>query len=121
MKRKSRHPLTPSPPHLIIALLLLLGLGAAALAMAQGGTSVSSFTVDGGGGFSGGDGWTLGGSIGQADAGRLAGGGYELSGGFWQEGVVAPEVTPTPTPPPTPPPADLGQDVYLPVVIKNGS
>jgi hypothetical protein len=33
--------------------------------------------------FSTGNGYELGGTIGQADAGALSGGAYELSGGFW--------------------------------------
>ena len=45
------------------------------------------FTLDGGGGTSSGGVYTVSGTIGQPDAGQLAGGGYTLSGGFW--GVVA--------------------------------
>lgn len=42
-------------------------------------------TVDGGGGFSAGGGYELNGTIGQPDAsGSLSGGGYALSGGFWE-------------------------------------
>lgn len=44
-------------------------------------------SVDGGGGFSAGGGFVLGGSIGQPDAGIMNGGGFTLQGGFW--GIVA--------------------------------
>jgi hypothetical protein len=61
------------------------------------------WTVDGGGWtFSRGDGYTLGGTIGQPDAGLLRGGGYTLSGGFWGGGE-------TPT---------AHHRIYLPLVIR---
>ena len=57
------------------------------------------FTVDGGGGmWSAGGGFTLGGTIGQPDAGLLSGGDYTLSGGFWG--------------------ADALRYLYLPVVMR---
>ncbi len=41
-------------------------------------------TIDGGGQmFSTGGAYSLGGTIGQADAGTMSGGSYTLSGGFW--------------------------------------
>jgi len=40
-------------------------------------------TVDAGGRFSAGEGYWLGGAVGQPDAGTLSGGSFELSGGFW--------------------------------------
>ena len=41
-------------------------------------------TIDGGGGmFSTGVTYSLGGTIGQADAGTMSGGTYTLNGGFW--------------------------------------
>src|SRR5687768_9668352 len=46
--------------------------------------SIDWFTIDGGGGASSGGGYTLNGSIGQADAGApMTGGNYSLTGGFW--------------------------------------
>jgi hypothetical protein len=49
------------------------------------------WTVDGGGWtFSRGGGYTLGGTIGQPDAGLLRGGGYALAGGFWPGGETVP-------------------------------
>ena len=45
--------------------------------------SIDWFTIDGGGGTSTGGGYTVNGTIGQPDAGPIAGGGYTLVGGFW--------------------------------------
>jgi hypothetical protein len=72
----------------LAALLAILLSGAAA---AQGGVQVphsgydlSWWTVDGGGAtFSTGPGYSLGGTLGQPDAGLMAGPGYTLAGGFW--------------------------------------
>ena len=89
-------------------LFLLLGVGVLLLlvslvTLAQGGYELSWWTVDGGGHTSSvGDGYELGGAIGQPDAGVLAGGGYTLGGGFWRGGAV------------TVPPFR----VYLPLVVK---
>jgi hypothetical protein len=41
------------------------------------------YTIDGGGGTSSGGQYTLSGTIGQPDAGRLAGGSFVIEGGFW--------------------------------------
>ena len=46
--------------------------------------SIDWFTIDGGGGASAGAGYSLIGTIGQPDAGILAGGIYSLAGGFWE-------------------------------------
>lgn len=48
------------------------------------------YTIDGGGGVSMGSGFTVSGTIGQPDAGILAGGGFTLSGGFWAAGAEQP-------------------------------
>src|SRR5258707_9439926 len=45
--------------------------------------SIDWFTIDGGGGTSSGGQYSLSGTIGQPDAGKLAGGNYVLDGGFW--------------------------------------
>lgn len=80
-----------------VALLLLTGI-----AVAQEGYEVDWWTVDGGGyTFSTGDGYVLGGSASQPDAGLLAGEGYLLSGGFWGGGI-----------------AMARYRVYLPVVLR---
>jgi hypothetical protein len=45
--------------------------------------SIDWFTIDGGGGTSSGGQYSLSGTIGQPDAGKLSGGNYVLEGGFW--------------------------------------
>ena len=82
---------------LAICLLLLLAGGV----VAQEGYDLSWWTVDGGGyTFSAGGGYSLGGTIGQPDAGLLTGPGYHLSGGFWTGGGGR-------------------YQVYLPVVVRS--
>jgi hypothetical protein len=76
--------------------LLVLGLTAAALLphllveaspTSNHGYRLDWFTVDGGGSTAGGgQGYSLAGTVGQADAGLLSGGGYALYGGFWAGG-----------------------------------
>lgn len=44
---------------------------------------ISWYSLDGGGGEISGGGFTLGGTIGQPDAGTMSGGGFLLTGGFW--------------------------------------
>jgi hypothetical protein len=51
---------------------------------------LSWWTVDGGGGDSQGQGYTLSATIGQADAGTLQNGRYTLAGGFWSAAPSAP-------------------------------
>lgn len=64
----------------LVSLLLLAG-GAA---LAQSGYSSTWWTVDGGGtALSSGGTYTLGGAVGQADAGPMSGGSYTVEGGFW--------------------------------------
>ena len=83
---------------MLLALLLLSGI---ALAQSGGGYDLTWNTIDGGGyTFSTGGGYSLGGTIGQADAGTMSGGGYTLGGGFWGGGVAA------------------GYRVYLPMVLR---
>ena len=53
------------------------------------GYDLSWYTIDGGGGSSNGGSYSLGGSIGQPDAGTLSGGSYHLSGGFWGGASIA--------------------------------
>jgi len=84
---------------LLVALLSLLA--SVARAQSGGGYDLSWSTIDGGGyTWSTGGGYSLGGTVGQPDAGVLSGGGYTLSGGFW--GGAA---------------ARYG--VYLPLVLRN--
>jgi hypothetical protein len=64
------------------AAILLCGAGPAAAQF-----TISRFTVDGGGATrSSGGAFALGGTAGQPDAGRLSGGSFTLSGGFWSGG-----------------------------------
>jgi len=80
---------------------LLSPLASVALAQSGGGYDLTWSTVDGGGyTWSEGGGYSLGGTVGQPDAGVLSGGDYTLAGGFW--GGAA---------------ARYG--VYLPLVMRN--
>jgi len=68
------------------------------------GYDLSWWTVDGGGRtFSTGGGYTLGGTVGQPDAGALTGGGYTIGGGFWVGGPVV---------------IETAFQVYLPVTLR---
>ena len=79
---------------LVLLTLLALSLGALATALAGTETqaapgnpdasyAISWWTVDDGGGASQGDPYALSGTIGQPDAGSMAGGTFTLQGGFW--------------------------------------
>ena len=85
-------------------LLLSLTLWASTIVLAQSGAGydLTWFTVDTGGQtWSTGNGYTLGGAIGQPDAQAPAqGGGYRLQGGFWQPAAA---------------PLDIRQ--YLPIIL----
>jgi hypothetical protein len=72
-------------------LLLALVVGTTIASKAQS-FSIDWFTIDGGGGTSTGGVYSVSGTIGQPDAGRMTNGQYSLLGGFW--GVV--EVIQTP-------------------------
>ena len=54
--------------------------------------SIDWFTIDGGGGTSTGGVYSVSGTIGQPDAGRMSGGYYSVDGGFW--GIIAAVQTP---------------------------
>ena len=101
--------------YLLLAIGLIIALAGGALA--QSGYDLSWWTVDGGGQtFPGlaatakeavlrrtdstGPGYSLGGTVGQPDAGVMSGPGYMLDGGFWPGGVVA-------------------YRVYLPLIVRN--
>jgi len=76
----------------VVILMTLAVLIGASTASAQSGSGydLTWSTLDGGGyTFSAGDGYQLGGTIGQPDAGALIGGGYTLTGGFWGDGTLA--------------------------------
>jgi len=67
------------------AMLLTLASATTAATAPDAGYDISWWTVDGGGDTapSTGGGYTLGGTIGQPDAGVLTGDDYTLDGGFW--------------------------------------
>src|SRR5437016_6627368 len=67
-----------------IAFLLLVTTGAAVKAQNY---SIDWFTIDGGGGTSTGGVYSVNGTIGQPDAGKMSGGNFTLDGGFW--GIIA--------------------------------
>ncbi len=72
---------------LVVLLSLALAIGVSA--QSDGGYDLNWWTVDGGGyTWSEGSGYTLGGTVGQPDAGALSGGGYTLAGGFWGGAAV---------------------------------
>ena len=74
---------------LLVACLLVL-ICVPALAQSGGVYDLSWSTVDGGGGtFSTGGIYSLGGTAGQPDAGLATGGVYTLGGGFWAGAAVA--------------------------------
>jgi hypothetical protein len=68
---------------------LFLALGLFLLAgIALGQQSIDWWTVDGGGGTSTGGVYTVSGTIGQPDGGRMSGGQFSLAGGFWAIAAV---------------------------------
>ena len=94
---------------LMMALVAVLNLASRAHAQTGGGASASPSagydltwsTIDGGGyTWSEGGGYSLGGTVGQPDAGTLTGGGYTLLSGFWGGGA-----------------AQYG--IYLPLALRN--
>jgi len=88
---------------LVFTIVLVLILFASGAALAAGSYDLSWWTVDGGGGSSSGNGYTLNGTLGQPEAGTLASGGeYTLAGGFWHGGAAV----------------TAEMNVYLPVMVK---
>ncbi|MCS6887170.1 hypothetical protein [Chloroflexus sp.] len=64
-------------------MVMLIGLFIG-IVSAQSGYSIAWYTIDGGGAtVSSGGSYTLGGTIGQVEAGVVSGGGYTLYSGFW--------------------------------------
>jgi hypothetical protein len=85
----------------IIILCVSVVAAAPSLAQTGSGYDLSWSTIDGGGASaSTGNGYELGGTIGQPDAGMLNGGGYELSGGFWINAMIQ-------------------SRIYLPLILRN--
>ncbi len=109
----------------ITACILCLGVVSATLVGIQAapenpnaGFSLPWWTIDTGGGSSQGGAYSLRGTTGQADAGRLSGGSYILEGGFWSGALQTPPPTATDTPTATAtttPAADY--TTFLPIII----
>ncbi len=95
------------------------GLVAPTAAQTGGSYDLSWSTVDGGGGtFSTGGVYSLGGTIGQPDAGAMTGGAYSITGGFWPAATAsgASNVTIAAANPPTDNPYVAGQQPFLDVL-----
>jgi len=73
-------------------LCLLFSLLVLAVSARAQNYSIDWFTIDGGGGTSSGGAYTVSGTIGQPDAGKMSGGAYSIDGGFW--GIIAAVQTP---------------------------
>ena len=74
---------------LAVVVMVLVSRVPNAAAQSGGGYELTWSTIDGGGYmFSTGGGYSLGGTVGQPDAGVLAGGSYTLAGGFWSGTLV---------------------------------
>ena len=87
----------------LLLMVLVIVLVLPALTLAANGYTLSWWTVDGGGGtFSTGGAYALGGTSGQPDAGATSGGSYTLVGGFWGGGISG----------------AMSRYVYLPIVLR---
>ncbi|MFK7960232.1 MAG: hypothetical protein AB8G96_06870 [Phycisphaerales bacterium] len=94
----SKRPLARRPRATLIACLAITGAAVAGTLVTAaaagdveqptGGPSIDWWSVDGGGGASGGGDWSLTAAIGQADAGPMAGGEWLVDGGFWAGGAA---------------------------------
>lgn len=85
MKRVTVNSINPKNTCKLIMLAILLvffQVTVPALAQSSGGYDLSWSTIDGGGESNGGP-YALKSTIGQPDAGVMAGGDYEVLGGFW--------------------------------------
>lgn len=87
----------------VVVAAAMLTVSGWALASSGAGVDLSWFSIDGGGGQSGGGGYALIGTAGQPDAGALSGGSFHLAGGFWPAQILA---------------APAGQQVYLPLLMR---
>ena len=72
----------------ILQLVIVGALLGVVSASALAGYTLDWWTVDSGGDTSSGGSYSLGGTIGQPDAGTSSGGSYSLSGGFWGGGAA---------------------------------
>jgi hypothetical protein len=84
---------------LLLGILTVLMAAPQAFSQSGGAYDLTWHTNDGGGTTSAtGGAYSLGGTIGQPDAGASSGGAYALTGGFWGIADAVPSATPTPTP-----------------------
>jgi hypothetical protein len=90
-KTAVKKPETGATPVLRWLALLISAFSLQPSAFAQS-YSIDWFTIDGGGGTSTGGVYSVSGTIGQPDAGRMSGGNYTMDGGFW--GIIAAVQTP---------------------------
>ena len=75
--------------------IFLLSVSSMVLAQSSGGDfEITKYTIDGGGGQSSGDGFSVTGTIGQADASvePMSGGGFTVAGGFWPDDSELPDL-----------------------------
>ena len=87
---------------LVVLVALTLWPVLSVLAQSGGGYDLTWSTVDGGGGASTGGGYLLSGTVGQPDAGMMAGSAHTLIGGFWGGGASG----------------ATSRYVYLPIVLR---
>ncbi len=73
---------------LLLVIALLISLPGISVSTANADYSISWHTIDGGGGTSSGGQYSLTATIGQHDAGEMAGGDYEMLGGFLPGGPL---------------------------------
>jgi hypothetical protein len=69
---------------IVVLLVSLLAIPLLAHAQSGGGYELTRSAI-GGGDTSNGGGYSLAGTVGQADTGALSGGGYSLNSGFWND------------------------------------
>jgi len=79
-------------PRLLFSLILLSTLNLQPSIVQAQSYSIDWHTLDGGGGTSTGGVYSVSGTIGQPDAGRMSGGNFSVDGGFW--GLIAAVQTP---------------------------
>jgi hypothetical protein len=88
---------------LIPIILILLAGAASSQAQSGGGYDLTWNTVEGGGAtFSTGGSYSLGGTIGQPDAGLMSSGAYTLASGFWGGAPLS----------------NSNYNIYLPLIVR---
>jgi hypothetical protein len=79
-----------TPPGASWALITSVALFCSGFPASAQSFSIDWYSIDGGGGTSSGGGYSLSGTIGQADTGVMSGGNFTLQGGFWSLAVILP-------------------------------